>query len=146
GATRAPRTPDGTHRPHGRAPHAAAQYLPASVAGVVVAPQATPIRQSTAVWRAATPGRFRGACLGGALWPGRGRRSRDRACVHASGPGLAATRRMSYLSVVGHRSMALDANRNAAYGAALRQAIGPDTVVLDLGAGTGIHGLMAAKL
>ena len=53
---------------------------------------------------------------------------------------------MSYLSVVGHRSMALDANRNAAYGAALRQAIGPDTVVLDLGAGTGIHGLMAAKL
>jgi SAM-dependent methyltransferase len=42
--------------------------------------------------------------------------------------------------------MALDARRNAAYGAALRQAIGPETVVLDLGAGTGIHGLMAARL
>lgn len=42
--------------------------------------------------------------------------------------------------------MALDAKRNAAYGAALRQAIGPESIVLDLGAGTGIHGLMAAKL
>jgi SAM-dependent methyltransferase len=53
---------------------------------------------------------------------------------------------MSYSSVPRHRSMALDAVRNAAYAVALRQAVGPDTVVLDLGAGTGIHGLMAARL
>lgn len=53
---------------------------------------------------------------------------------------------MSYLSVPGHRAMALDANRNAAYGIALQAAVGPETVVLDLGAGTGIHGLMAARL
>jgi precorrin-6B methylase 2 len=53
---------------------------------------------------------------------------------------------MSYLAVSDHRSMALDAIRNAAYGRALRQAIDAETVVLDLGAGTGIHGLMAARL
>lgn len=53
---------------------------------------------------------------------------------------------MSYLSVSGHRAMALDARRNEAYAAALRQVIGHESVVLDLGAGTGIHGLMAAKL
>jgi SAM-dependent methyltransferase len=53
---------------------------------------------------------------------------------------------MSYLSVPGHRAMALDARRNEAYGAALRKAVGPESVVLDLGAGTGIHGLMAARL
>jgi SAM-dependent methyltransferase len=40
--------------------------------------------------------------------------------------------------------MALDAVRNAAYAAALKQAVGPESVVLDLGAGTGILGLMAA--
>lgn len=53
---------------------------------------------------------------------------------------------MSYLTVAGHRSMALDTRRNAAYGAALQQVVSPDSVVLDLGAGTGIHGLMAARL
>jgi len=53
---------------------------------------------------------------------------------------------MSYASVSGHRSMALDARRNQLYREALQQAIRPDSVVLDLGAGTGIHGLMAAKL
>lgn len=53
---------------------------------------------------------------------------------------------MSYQTVAGHRSMALDGVRNAAYGDALRQAVMPDSVVLDLGAGTGIHGLMAARL
>jgi len=42
--------------------------------------------------------------------------------------------------------MALDRRRNEAYGAALRQAVSPESVVLDLGAGTGIHGLIAAKL
>ena len=45
-----------------------------------------------------------------------------------------------------HRRMALDAVRNDAYARALGQVIRPDTVVLDLGAGLGIHGLMAAKL
>ncbi|MGQ0732592.1 MAG: 50S ribosomal protein L11 methyltransferase, partial [Acidobacteriota bacterium] len=53
---------------------------------------------------------------------------------------------MSYLSVSGHRSMALDVRRNDAYRAALEQAITPDSVVLDLGAGTGVLGLMAARL
>jgi SAM-dependent methyltransferase len=42
--------------------------------------------------------------------------------------------------------MALDAVRNDAYARALGQVIRADTVVLDLGAGLGIHGLMAAKL
>lgn len=42
--------------------------------------------------------------------------------------------------------MALDAVRNEAYGQALQQVVGPDSVVLDLGAGTGVHGLMAARL
>ena len=42
--------------------------------------------------------------------------------------------------------MALDARRNEAYRAALAKVIGPDSVVLDLGAGTGILGLMAARL
>ncbi len=42
--------------------------------------------------------------------------------------------------------MALDARRNGAYAAALEQAVGRHSVVLDLGAGTGVHGLMAARL
>src|SRR3954453_18838728 len=45
-----------------------------------------------------------------------------------------------------HRAMALDRVRNDAYAAALRSVIGPDTVVLDLGAGTGVLGLIAARL
>jgi SAM-dependent methyltransferase len=53
---------------------------------------------------------------------------------------------MSYANVADHRSMALDRVRNDAYGRALAEVVGPDTVVLDLGAGTGIHGLMAARL
>src|SRR5215475_11131273 len=53
---------------------------------------------------------------------------------------------MSYVNVSSHRRMALDAVRNDAYAQALRKVIGPETVVLDLGAGIGIHGLMAAKL
>jgi cyclopropane fatty-acyl-phospholipid synthase-like methyltransferase len=51
-----------------------------------------------------------------------------------------------YASVPGQRSMALDTVRNDAYGAALRQVVTPDSVVLDLGAGSGIHGLIAARL
>jgi SAM-dependent methyltransferase len=42
--------------------------------------------------------------------------------------------------------MALDRVRNDAYAAALGQVVGPETVVLDLGAGTGLHGLMAARM
>src|SRR5262245_24671006 len=42
--------------------------------------------------------------------------------------------------------MALDVRRNAAYHEALARVVGPESVVLDLGAGTGIHGLMAARL
>jgi SAM-dependent methyltransferase len=53
---------------------------------------------------------------------------------------------MSYASVSGHRSMALDATRNRLYREALQQVVRPDSVVLDLGAGTGIHGLIAARL
>jgi SAM-dependent methyltransferase len=53
---------------------------------------------------------------------------------------------MTYRSIASHRSMALDARRNAAYAAALRHSVGPESIVLDLGAGTGIHGLIAARL
>jgi SAM-dependent methyltransferase len=53
---------------------------------------------------------------------------------------------MSYITVSSHRMMALDVVRNDAYAHALQQVIRPDSIVLDLGAGTGIHGLMAARL
>lgn len=53
---------------------------------------------------------------------------------------------MSYQTVAGHRSMALDHVRNAAYEAALQRVVTPESVVLDLGAGTGVLGLMAARL
>jgi SAM-dependent methyltransferase len=53
---------------------------------------------------------------------------------------------MSYASIPEQRSMALDHVRNAAYAAALQQIIRPDSVVLDLGAGTGVLGLIAARL
>ena len=53
---------------------------------------------------------------------------------------------MSYASLSSHRTMALDHVRNDAYGRALAAVVGPDTVVLDLGAGTGLHGLMAARI
>lgn len=42
--------------------------------------------------------------------------------------------------------MALDARRNQAYLSAMQGLIGPETVVLDIGAGTGVLGLMAARL
>lgn len=42
--------------------------------------------------------------------------------------------------------MALDRVRNGAYAAALSRVVTPDSVVLDLGAGTGVLGLMAATL
>src|SRR3954469_2494037 len=53
---------------------------------------------------------------------------------------------MTYVSVANHRSMALDRVRNDAYADALRAVVTPSSVVLDLGAGTGVHGLMAARM
>jgi len=53
---------------------------------------------------------------------------------------------MAYETVESHRRMALDSVRNAAYFAALQRVITPDSVVLDLGAGTGVLGMMAARL
>jgi SAM-dependent methyltransferase len=53
---------------------------------------------------------------------------------------------MSYWAVQGQQRMALDATRNAAYAAALAQVITPESVVLDLGAGLGTLGLLAAQL
>jgi len=51
---------------------------------------------------------------------------------------------MSYSSITAHRNMVFDELRNSLYGQAMRRLITPDTVVLDLGAGLGLHGLMAA--
>jgi len=51
---------------------------------------------------------------------------------------------MYYSSVTAHQSMVFDNVRNPAYMAALKEIIRPDSVVLDLGAGTGILGLAAA--
>jgi precorrin-6B methylase 2 len=53
---------------------------------------------------------------------------------------------MAYESIAAHRAMALDAVRNDAYARALAAVVGPDSVVLDLGAGTGVLGLIAARL
>ncbi|MBS0314500.1 MAG: class I SAM-dependent methyltransferase [Burkholderiales bacterium] len=52
---------------------------------------------------------------------------------------------MSYADVIGQRSMAFDLTRNRAYAAAIERAVTPDSVVLDVGCGLGIHGLVAAK-
>lgn len=53
---------------------------------------------------------------------------------------------MPYETIASHRAMALDSVRNDAYAAALSRVITRDSVVLDLGAGTGVLGLMAARL
>jgi SAM-dependent methyltransferase len=53
---------------------------------------------------------------------------------------------MAYESIASHRTMALDRVRNDAYARALRQVVTPDSVVLDLGAGTGVLGMLAARL
>jgi predicted RNA methylase len=53
---------------------------------------------------------------------------------------------MSYLAVQGQQTMTLDYRRNQAYYEALKQVITPDSIVLDLGAGLGILGLLAAQL
>lgn len=51
---------------------------------------------------------------------------------------------MSYSRIAGHRAMVFDATRNELYAQALRKLVQPGSVVLDLGAGLGIHGLLAA--
>ena len=53
---------------------------------------------------------------------------------------------MSYNSVENQLPMALDGIRNQAYLNALEKIITPESVVLDLGAGLGTLGLLAAKL
>ncbi|MEM9149505.1 MAG: class I SAM-dependent methyltransferase [Cyanobacteria bacterium P01_F01_bin.3] len=53
---------------------------------------------------------------------------------------------MSYADVVGHHSMVFDEVRNSAYLQAMADVVSKDTVVMDLGAGLGVHGLNAAKL
>ncbi len=53
---------------------------------------------------------------------------------------------MTYNTIQGHQGMFFDQIRNDAYFKALQAVITPETVVLDLGAGLGIHGLLAAKL
>lgn len=51
---------------------------------------------------------------------------------------------MSYSTFDSQRSMALDDFRNQLYAEAIRNVVTSETVVLDLGAGLGIHGLVAA--
>lgn len=51
---------------------------------------------------------------------------------------------MSYSSIASHRSMVFDELRNNLYANAIRERVTADSVVLDLGAGVGIHGLIAA--
>lgn len=53
---------------------------------------------------------------------------------------------MSYQSLRGQRSMTHDQTRNEIYYNALKRVITPESVVLDLGAGLGLHGMMAASL
>jgi SAM-dependent methyltransferase len=50
----------------------------------------------------------------------------------------------TYFDIDSHRSMVFDEVRNQAYEKAIRAVVGPGSVVLDLGAGLGIHGLLAA--
>lgn len=49
-------------------------------------------------------------------------------------------------SLVGYGRMLVDAERMEAYGRALEAAVRPDSVVLDLGTGTGFFAVLAAKL
>lgn len=53
---------------------------------------------------------------------------------------------MSYSDLSAHASMLFDETRNRAYLEAMRAVITPESVVLDLGAGVGVLGLLAAKL
>ena len=51
---------------------------------------------------------------------------------------------MSYSRLFTHRAMVFDARRNDFYARAIRARVHPESVVLDLGAGLGLHGLIAA--
>lgn len=51
---------------------------------------------------------------------------------------------MSYSTLGAHRTMVFDEHRNRLYAEALRRVVRPDSVVLDLGAGVGVLGLLAA--
>lgn len=53
---------------------------------------------------------------------------------------------MSYADLQNHASMVFDDTRNRAYRDAMAAVITPESVVLDLGAGVGVLGLLAAKL
>ena len=53
---------------------------------------------------------------------------------------------MTYGSINAHREMALDNKRNDVYYRALKKFVEPASVVMDLGAGIGICGLMAAEM
>jgi len=50
-----------------------------------------------------------------------------------------------YSTIQEHRSMTLDHLRNSYYSDAIRKVIDKDSVVLDLGAGLGLHGCIAAR-
>lgn len=52
---------------------------------------------------------------------------------------------MTYSQVSGHQGMVFDQRRNAAFARAIATHVKPDSVVLDLGAGLGLHGLLAAR-
>lgn len=51
---------------------------------------------------------------------------------------------MAYSQVSSHRHMVFDEHRNALYAQAIRKLVTPDSIVLDLGAGLGVLGLIAA--
>ena len=51
---------------------------------------------------------------------------------------------MSYSRLATHRAMVCDARRNELYARAIRDHVTQDSIVLDLGAGLGLHGLIAA--
>ena len=51
----------------------------------------------------------------------------------------------SYSSVEDHRSMFFDSLRNSFYAEAIQKVVTRDSVVLDLGAGLGLHGFMAIE-
>ena len=51
----------------------------------------------------------------------------------------------SYSGIHDHHSMFFDERRNSCYAQAIKAAVNTDSVVLDLGAGLGLHGFMAAR-
>ena len=51
---------------------------------------------------------------------------------------------MTYSTFFSQRAMTFDDHRNGLYADAIRKLVTPDSVVLDLGAGLGVHGLVAA--